>query len=268
MQSDEILRRAPTTKKSHTGAYELEQKYEKNEVLQLFYSLTNRIEELERTVRELKTQQHATIKGNTKTIPKKEILDKLNNHDHGTTPFKSFDDFEYIIMNHINIDDNLLLNKGISLDELILEYFKETLVYIENQYRMLLYNNETDANAVFPIVYFPENHKHTMFVYSLEKKEIHGSSLWPQWSVFTNEHLQRLTQKIHVKLISQCNQWRIDNLDGDKNKLKRNDTLTYQYSDMISRICNVQPTTNGALMTRIKKATLDIIQNNTDVRLL
>ncbi len=265
MQSVEMSRIVKTMKKTHTGTYELEQKYDKNEVLQLFYSLTNRIEELERTVRELKTQPRVTVKSNTKTIPKKEILDKLNNHDHGTTPFKSFDDFEYIVMNHITIDDNLLLNKGISLDELILEYFKETLVYIENQYRMMLHNDETDANAVFPIVYFPENHKHTMFVYSLEKKEISGSSMWPQWSVFTNEHLQRLTQKIHVKLISQCNQWRIDNLDGDKNKIKRTDTLTYQYSDMISRICNVQPTTNRALMNRIKKGTLDIIQNNTDI---
>lgn len=255
-----MLKNENNDNNTHTGTYEIKQKNDKNELLQIVYSLTNRIEELEKTVRELKIQKHSTLK---ETMPKKEILDKLNNHDHGATPFKTFDELEYII-NHITIDDNLLLNKGITFDELVLEYLKKTIVHIDNKYRTMLFNSETDANILFPIVYFPNIHKHTMFVYLLEKKDKNNTLTYPQWSLFTNEHLQRLTQKIHVQLIKQCNQWRIDNLDGDKNKLKLTDTLTYQYSDMISRICNIQPTTNRTLMNRIKKATLDIIQNNTE----
>ena len=257
----------------HSQSNDKEDIYTKSEVLQMFRSLSNRIEELEHTVHELKKRNG---KNNIKTMTKRDVIALLNDHDTGATPFINMEEIEAAILaGKMTLDENVLLDRDLQLDDLITHTITLVCEYARKKWTN---DNLTTANAALPIMSFSEHHKNILFIYGgtpihtntfsknnnnnnqpYSTDDITDTTHKNTWTIFTNEHLQRMVQKIHVSLIAQCNQWRVKHLDGDKNRGRRTENEHYRYSDMVARICNTSPVTNCAMMARIKKGLLEAV---------
>ena len=266
----------------HAQSTDKEDIYTKSEVLQMFRSLSNRIEELEHTVHELKKRN---VKTNREAITKRDVIALLNDHDTGATPFINMEEIEAAILEgKMTLDENVLLDRDLQLDDLITQTITLVCEYARKKWTN---DNLTTANAALPIMSFSEYNKNIMFIYgyppahtkTFSKSNSNQSytnditditdiadttTHKNTWTIFTNEHLQRMVQKIHVSLIAQCNQWRVKHLDGDKNRGRRTENEHYRYSDMVARICNTSPVTNCAMMVRIKKGLLEAVLHATE----
>lgn len=260
----------------------------------MFRSLSNRIDELEHTVGELKKRSGKTSRSAAPT--KSEVIAMLNHHDTGATPFMNMEEIESAISaGRMTLDEHVLLDRNLQLDDLITHTITLMCEYVVKKWRN---DSAATSNAALPIMSFLEHHKNILFVYggavtsivnggtptqtttssnnnqsyntdttNTTNKNILQTGSRYIWTIFTNEHLQRIVQKIHVSLIAQCNQWRVQHLDGDKNRGRRTENEHYRYSDMVARICNVSPGTNCAMMARIKKGLVEAVADATDFKL-
>ena len=256
------------------GSHVIQEFYTKTEVLHMFQKLNSRVEELEHTVTLLKQTQKKAIH----TIPtKKEILTQLNDYDTGATPTIDFKTMLTLLQTTITLPHSILEDRTLKLDDLVISMLQT--LHTHTSTHQTSYENNENANVGLPFINFQEYHKHTLFVYSdsgtcrsdnpqpddLEKKAENTT----QWSTLTHEQLQRTIQKIHVSLIKQCNQWRETFVDTKhiKEKMQNKETMCHRYTDMVSRICNVSPHTNQAMLARIKKAWIELVAEGNVFRL-
>jgi hypothetical protein len=90
-----------------------------------------------------------------------------------------------------------------------------------------------------------------------------------QWTILTNEHLQKIIQNVHVSLIKQCNQWREKFIEEPiiKHSSQNKEILSNKYTAMISRICHTSPHTNHSMLQKIKKVWSELVSEETIFRL-
>jgi hypothetical protein len=240
--------------------------YTKSEVLHLFQKLSNRIDDLEYTVSMLKKN-----KAIQRSIPtKKEILTRLNDHDNGAMPTVDFNEMMKSIQNDITIPYEMLEDRTLKLDDLIISMLQALHRHIYSQYK-----HDEHANNAIPLVSFQDYHKNVIFVYTENNTESnnplneHKKETFIQWTILTNEHLQKIIQTIHVSLIKQCNQWREKFIEQTiiKHSSQNKEILSNKYTAMISRICNTSPHTNHSMIQKIKRAWSDIVSEDTVFRL-
>lgn len=241
--------------------------YTKSEVLHLFQKLSNRIDELEHTICMLNKKKKIT-QGSIPT--KKEILMQLNDYDNGAMPAMDFNDMIKSIQTDITISYEMLEDRTLKLEDLIISMLEALHKHIYT-----LYKKDENANNVMPVVNFQDYHKNVMFVYTIHDAEIKENNTcehkkdFMQWMVFTNEHLQKVIQSIHISLIKQCNQWRENFIEQTKikNYSQTKEALSNKYTTMISKICNTSPHTNHSMLQKIKKTWSDLVSEDTTVRL-
>ena len=114
-----------------------------------------------------------------------------------------------------------------------------------------------------------------MFVYTNHDTEVKENNACEhkkdvmQWIIFTNEHLQKVIQSVHISLIKQCNQWREKFIEQTtiKHSSENKELLTNKYTSMISRICNTSPHTSHSMIQKIKKAWSELVEEDTIFRL-
>ena len=240
--------------------------YTKSEVLYLFQKLSNRIDDLEHTICILNKKNNIK-KGDIPT--KKEILTQLNDYDNGAMPAIDFNAMIKCIQNDITIPYEMLEDRTLKLEDLIISMLEALHRHIDT-----LYKHDENANNIMPIVSFQDYHKNVMFVYT-EYIEIKNDSISEikkdtmQWLMFTNEYLQKIIQTIHVSLIKQCNHWREKFIEQTiiKHSSQNKEVLSNKYTAMISRICNTSPHINNSMLQKIKKKWCEIVEADTMFRI-
>jgi hypothetical protein len=246
----------------------LQEIYTKSEVLHLFQKLSNRIDDLEHTVSILKKKN----KGMQGSIPtKKEILEQLNDYDNGATPTVDFNDMIKLIQTDITIPHELLEDRTLKLDDLVISMLEALHKYLDTEHK-----KDENANIAMPIVNFQDYHKNVMFVYTNCTTEIKNNIITSeyskntlQWTILTNEHLQKIIQNVHVSLIKQCNQWRENFIEETmvKHSSQNKEILSNKYIAMIARICHTSPHTNHSMLQKIKKVWSELVSEETIFRL-
>ena len=241
--------------------------YTKSEVLYLFQKLSNRIDDLEHTVCMLNKKNKAR-QGSIPT--KKEILIQLNDYDNGAMPVVDFNGMIKCIQTDVTIPHEMLEDRTLKLDDMIISM-------LEGLHRHLatLYKYDENANNVMPIVNFQDYHKNVMFVYIDNVPELKKNSVddnkkdTVQWTIFTNQYLEKIIQNIHVSLIKQCNKWREKFIEQTtiKHSSQNKEILSNKYTAMISRICNTSPHTNHSMIQKIKKTWCELVAESTVFRL-
>lgn len=246
----------------------LQEIYTKSEVLHLFQKLSNRIDDLEYTVSILKKKN----KGMQGYIPtKKEILEQLNDYDNGATPTVDFIDMIKLIQTDITIPHELLEDRTLKLDDLVISMLEALHKYLDTEHK-----KDENANIAMPIVNFQDYHKNVIFVYTNCTSDIKNNAATSdhskntlEWTILTNEHLQKIIQTAHVSLIKQCNQWREKFIEKPilKHSSQNKEILSNKYTAMIARICHTLPHTNYSMLQKIKKAWSDLVSDETIFRL-
>ncbi len=241
--------------------------YTKSEVLYLFQKLSNRIDDLEHTISTI-MKKNKTMQGSIPT--KKEILTQLNDYDNGAMPAVDFNGMIKCIQTDVTIPHEMLEDRTLKLDDMIISM-------LEGLHRHLatLYKHDENTNNVMPIVNFQDYHKHVMFVYTNPTTELKKNTVTEhrkdivQWTILTNEHLQKIIQTVHISLIKQCNQWREKFIEQTtfKHSSENKELLTNKYTSMISRICNTSPHTSHSMTQKIKKSWSELVEEDTIFRL-
>lgn len=249
--------------KNHQGSKDtphiFQEIYTKSEVLHLFQKLSNRIDDLEHTVSILKKKN----KGMQGSIPtKKEILAQLNDYDNGATPTVDLNNMIKFIQTDITIPHELLEDRTLKLDDLVISMLEALHKYLATEHK-----KDENANITMPIVNFQDYHKNVIFVYTNCDTELKKNTL--QWTILTNEHLQKIIQNVHVSLIKQCNQWREKFIEEPiiKHSSQNKEILSNKYTAMIARICHTSPHTNHSMLQKIKKSWTELISDETIFRL-
>ena len=241
--------------------------YTKSEVLYLFQKLSNRIDDLEHTVCML-NQKNKARQGSIPT--KKEILIQLNDYDNGAMPVVDFNGMIKCIQTDISIPYEMLEDRTLKLDDMIISMLQALHRHIST-----LYKHDENANNVMPIVNFQDYHKNVMFVYidnitELKKNSVDNNKKdTVQWTILTNQHIQKIIQTVHLSLIKQCNQWREKFIEHTiiKHSSENKELLSNKYTSMISRICNTSPHTNHSMLQKIKKVWCELVEEDTIFRL-
>lgn len=249
--------------------YVLQEIYTKSEVLHLFQKLSNRIDDLEHTVSMLKKQN--VMQNNIPT--KKEILAHLNDYNNGAVPAVDFNNMINHIQNDIKIPYEMLEDRTLKLDNLIISMLEALHSHIATEH-----THDEHTTTILPIVNFQDYHKNVMFVYTdcitiesnNENTMGEPTKNTTQWTILTNEHTQKVIQHVHISLIKQCNQWREKFLEQSiiKYSSHNKEILSNKYTNMIARICNTSPHTNHSMLQKIKKTWAEFLSTNNTVRLI
>lgn len=189
------------------------------ELLNVIYELSNKIDNVENELKELKEIVKKKSMCSENSIPpinKKNVVDWLNNY---IVPTMTFDDFV----------ENLVINMGHF--EFLLEYKLPDTIQ-----RIIQTNIIKDKNIIYPLFSTIEK---SGKVYVFTEDET--------WDVINIDYLTKFVKQIENKLFQYSIEWKKNN--NSKNNF--NSELQERCQNAISKLCNISYT-QDVMMNRVK----------------
>lgn len=189
------------------------------ELLNVIYELSNKLDNVENELKELKEivkKKSICSENSIPPINKKNVVDWLNNY---IVPTISFDDFV----------ENLVVNMGHF--EFLLEYKLPDTIQ-----RIIQTNIIKDKNVIYPL-YSTIEKSGKVYVFTEDET----------WDVINIDYLTKFVKQIENKLFQHSIEWKKNN--NSKNNF--NSELQERCQNAISKLCNISYT-QDVMMNRVK----------------
>jgi hypothetical protein len=189
------------------------------ELLNVIYELSNKLDNVENELKELKEivkKKSICSENSIPPINKKNVVDWLNNY---IVPTISFDDFV----------ENLVVNMGHF--EFLLEYKLPDTIQ-----RIIQTNIIKDKNVIYPL-YSTIEKSGKVYVFTEDET----------WDVINIDYLTKFVKQIENKLFQHSIEWKKNN--NSKNNF--NNELQERCQNAISKLCNISYT-QDVMMNRVK----------------